>query len=171
MSLENYYQYRLSGSAFSFTSTIRLASEIFGLSPSTISYWRKKLKIPFFHSQKHGGRRYVKSNRKIKFTSLEKVKIKTIIWLLVKYDSTQKLSTYKNVLFLFGYECSKEYVRKIFKAWRWSWKRPLYHQIQKYSIKNLDYYGNFLTWISTISNWNSLKFMDEVHFVSKVSFF
>ena len=68
-----------------------------------------------------------------------------------------------------GYFCSKEYIRKIFHSWRWSWKKPSYEQLDKYTPENIQYYFGFLEWVSQ-QEPGRLKFLDEVHFKNKGEF-
>ena len=69
----------------------------------------------------------------------------------------------------FGFYCSKQYISKVFKQWRWSWKKPVMKQIQKYTMKNIEYYYGYMYWLQS-QDWTKLKFMDEVHFVAKGTF-
>lgn len=66
-----------------------------------------------------------------------------------------------------GYDLEESYIRRIFKSWRWSWKKPIRKQFHKYSSSNLRYYGDFLSFILGFPDWTKLKFIDEVHFVGK----
>ena len=71
-----------------------------------------------------------------------------------------------------GLNVSATYVKNVFKKWRWSWKKPQFKQINKYSIKNISYYADFLSWLYSVPNIRQVKFLDEVHFMSKgVTFF
>lgn len=89
-----------------------------------------------------------------------------ILWTYATSNPTEHLEYFVNVLKEHHFDCSKEVVRNIFKRWRWSWKRPQYFQINKYSKKNMEYYGDFMEWINR-QDRRKLKFMDEVHFVEK----
>jgi len=57
-------------------------------------------------------------------------------------------------------------VVRLFQSWRWSWKIPIKHQLLKYTSHNTLLYYNFLVWFNT-TPWRNIKFLDEVHFVSK----
>jgi hypothetical protein len=54
----------------------------------------------------------------------------------------------------------------MFKHWRWSWKIPVYKQIQKYTEENIEYYQEYLLNVFSIP-MSRLKFMDEVSFSKK----
>jgi len=101
-----------------------------------------------------------------KFSSFLVDLIKSYLWILCKENPTQKLRSYVMKLAQIGIKCSIEYVRQIFKSWGWSWKKPSYKQIQKYTQKNLARYQAYTQWIAA-QDLSKLKFMDEVHFVSK----
>jgi hypothetical protein len=62
--------------------------------------------------------------------------------------------------------CKREYIREIFKQWKWSWKKPSFKQLQKYTPDNLEKYAAYVKWIP-LQDLSKLKFMDEVHFVAK----
>lgn len=47
-----------------------------------------------------------------------------------------------------------------------SWKKPDFKQLQKYTQDNLEKYDAYVKWIAQ-QDLSKLKFMDEVHFVSK----
>jgi hypothetical protein len=103
----------------------------------------------------------------MKFTEQQHQQIKTILWLEVRIDPTQSISSYVRGLHRRGFLCSREYVRRIFHQWRWSFKKPTYRQLQKYTVRNQEYYFGFLIWLaSKRAEWQHFKFMDEVHFVS-----
>jgi len=65
-----------------------------------------------------------------------------------------------------GFDCHREFVRQIFKSWKWSWKKPSYKQLQKYTPENIRRYYAYADWIVE-QDLSKLKFMDEVHFVTK----
>src|SRR5437763_1323366 len=97
------------------------------------------------------------SCRHQKFSAIAVLQMKTIIWLMVHADPTQKIESYLQTLNESEFSCSREFVRRIFAGWRLSWKKPSYRQLQKYTPHNINYYWNFLFWISTIP-WQKLKF-------------
>jgi hypothetical protein len=85
---------------------------------------------------------------------------------MVKDKPTQHIGDYVQELQQNGYDCHREFVRMIFKSWRWSWKRPSYKQLQKYTTRNLQLYDAYEAWIKQ-QDLSKIKFVDEVHFVSK----
>ncbi len=50
--------------------------------------------------------------------------------------------------------------------WKWSWKKPAYKQLLKYTPENLRRYQDYVNWIAE-QDLTKLKFMDEVHFVAE----
>lgn len=58
---------------------------------------------------------------------------------------------------------------KLFRSWRWSWKKPEFKQLHKYTPKNIEYYATYLTSIREIP-LHKLKFADECHLVSRQLF-
>ena len=116
--------------------------------------------------------------RNFKFTLIQQKRIRALIWLFVKglfekncltLPIEKPVVTFSRIvlhLFDFGFLVSKEFVRKIFKEWKWSWKIPTYKQIAKFSKKNLETYRLFIDWIN-LQDLSRVKFLDECHFVSK----
>jgi hypothetical protein len=88
------------------------------------------------------------------------------LWLLCKEDPTRQLADYVSELEEIGFFVSTEFVRKIFMGWKWSFKKPAHKQLQKYTAENVKRYHDYIDWIAT-QDLSKLKFMDEVHFVSK----
>lgn len=89
-----------------------------------------------------------------------------ILWFYITNDPTQKLADLVAILECHHFVCSKELVRQIFKKWRWTWKKASYSQLNKYTVKNIQYYGDYMYWINHQDRMK-IKFMDEVHFVPK----
>lgn len=139
---------------------MKFAKKFSSNSREKIRYWKKKVLQPSFHSQQLGGCRH------FKFTEEEHQNFRVLLWIHAKEDPTKKLRDYQNSLEVYGYFVSKEFIRKIFVEWKWSWRVPSYKQIQKYTEKNLKRYSDYITWISS-RNLLNLKFLDEVHFVAK----
>jgi len=113
-----------------------------------------------FHPNSHGG------NRNPKLTEFEHQKIRGLLWLLAKEDPTRKLRSYVEEVNKNGFSIGREFVRKIFKEWQWSWKKPSYKQLHKYLPSNLRRYKEYVEWIGN-QDLKKIKFMDEVHYVSK----
>lgn len=65
-----------------------------------------------------------------------------------------------------GAKISSSYVARIFRNWRWSWKKPSTQQIQKFTTENIEYYSQWVVLIPTLP-FHRLKFCDEAHFVSR----
>jgi hypothetical protein len=61
---------------------------------------------------------------------------------------------------------SSTFILRIFKEWKWSFKKTSKKQIYKYSTKNIIRYFNFIKKIQTL-DMHKLKYLDESHFESK----
>src|SRR5690349_20134467 len=72
---------------------------------------------------------------------------------------------YQTICRAASFNVSMMWISRTFKAWRWSFKKPDYKQLQKYSWKNIEYYGIYLAAVQEIP-WAKLKFADEGHFKS-----
>jgi hypothetical protein len=88
------------------------------------------------------------------------------LWVFCNENPTYKLGDYRFKLLELGYDCNRDYIRAIFKEWKWSWKRPSFKQLQKYTPENMGKYAAYVAWIA-MQDLTKMKFMDEVHFVSK----
>eukprot|EP01119_Soliformovum_irregulare_P003638 TRINITY_DN1445_c0_g1_i2.p1 TRINITY_DN1445_c0_g1~~TRINITY_DN1445_c0_g1_i2.p1 ORF type:complete len:314 (-),score=86.19 TRINITY_DN1445_c0_g1_i2:79-1020(-) len=87
-----------------------------------------------------------------------------IYWLLKRVDprlTLQEIQT--NLNKRFNISVSKEFIRRIFVQWEWSWKRAAYIQKHKFTPENVRYYRAWLLFILR-SDLNHIKFLDEVHF-------
>jgi len=84
----------------------------------------------------------------------------------VQEDPTRKISQFVEELRNSGYQCSNEFVRKIFVSWKWSWKVPSFQQLLKYTPRNIERYGDWVEFIVT-ADLSRIKFCDEAHFVSR----
>lgn len=90
-----------------------------------------------------------------------------MIEVLVAENPIQHISDLVKQLKDYGWSVTPQYVKNVFKRWRWSWKKPQFRQFNKYSAANIDAYGNYLFWLYEQPDWRRIKFLDEVHFVSK----
>jgi len=121
---------------------------------------KKKYHDPTFHSLAHGGFRHCK------FSSDELQLIKSSLWLSMKQNPSQALNHYVDNLKNLGYFVNTMFISRIFKSWRWSFKKPNRSHLLKYTSQNIKNYVNFSVWILNIP-WLKLKFVDEVSFVSR----
>jgi len=101
-----------------------------------------------------------------KFSPEEEEQVSTLIWNKCKAEPFTTLGEYRQYLTEKGFNVSKSYLQRLFKKWRWSWKKPGKVQIQKYTHENMKYYFEWIIGIQGIP-WKRLKFLDEAHCVSK----
>lgn len=125
-----------------------------------VRYWRALVLNPPAQWNTHGGKRFEK------FSKRQKELLSATLWALVKLDPTQNLESYHAAALECGFCCSLEYIRRIFAGWRWSWKKPSFQQLNKYTQENIEFYVSFLYNIRQ-KDQRSLKFMDEVHFMAR----
>jgi hypothetical protein len=81
-----------------------------------------------------------------------------------KEDPTTRPKEYKKILREWGFEVKVEYIRSIFRKWRWSWKKPCRSQLEKYSSANIENYIHFVLWVKTVP-LERVKFLDEGKFL------
>lgn len=147
---------RQAAGLISLSTGIQTTASNFGLSARSVEYWQQKLLDPEFHSNSHGGVRYVSSvdnyvikHRNAKFTLFEHQKIRALLWLLVKNNPTQKIAEYVQEIRMRGYDCKREFIRCIFRSWKWSWKRPSFQQLNKYTNSNLARWRAYADWVAS----------------------
>jgi len=132
---------------------------MFNLRRHIVRYWKQKVEDETFHPGVHGGVRFTK------FNPLEHQQIRAILWLLCTADPTRNLESYVSKTQELGFGVHREFVRKIFLEWKWSWRRPSRKQLQKYTLQNRRRYAEYVEWIVQ-QDLRKVKFLDEVHFVS-----
>lgn len=110
-----------------------------------VHYWEQKKTDPSFHSQTHGGRRFVSfkiNHRHANFTVEQE---KTVEALLLQLLQMEPSSSYGTIVSFFHTKLNisrinKSFIQRIFKKWRWRAKVPAYVQIHKYTEKNIRHY-------------------------------
>jgi len=142
------------------SGNIRAASRIFNVHPKSVAYWQEKTKNPSFHPLSHGGL------RRMAFTPSEYEEINNILWNLCQRKPTARLGEYHRELSEHNFEVSLMFISRVFKQWQWSFKKPSFEQLNKYTQENILYYATYQHCIKEIP-WMHLKFADESHFNSK----
>jgi len=140
-----------------FNASNGVKQDIFGISKSQAYYYTRKFQDPSFHNGTAGGA------RNVKFSDEDKFKLHCILWQEAKRHPTNSIDKYRRKVKKSGFDVSRSYLCRLFKKWRWSFKRPSVKQIAKYTRNNILYYGDFLSGIKNIP-WGKLKYLDECHF-------
>ena len=144
---------------------IKKASKAFGVSYQLALYWHGKYSNKEFHSDSHGGARYSK------FSDEERFLLESKLWECVKSHPCWSISEFVDFITEEAqYDVNDQFIRRIFKGWRWSWKKSDAKQPQKYSLGNINYSIDYNLWVRTVP-FQKLKFLDESHFNSKGMFF
>lgn len=124
-------------------------------------YWTKKLLDPTWRSNTHGGR------RRGTFTQDE---LKTINQRILQYLQSRPSASLNSVTeFLsraYNRRVSKSVTQRLLKKLGWSWRIPTGFQIQKYTLRNMARYLDYIRGIQKIPP-PKIKFLDEAHIVSK----
>jgi len=124
-------------------------------------YWRRKYTDAAFHSNRHGGA------RSFKFDYMTRNLIEHLIWFEVNKDPTNVLQYYVyKVRKILNIDISKNYISKIFKGWRWSWKILDVRKMEKYTPGNIYKYMVHVMSVSSLPI-AKLKYMDESGFQLK----
>jgi len=124
------------------------AGRHFKVSRQVAAYWRDRLSnsrefgTPFAPGS--GGVRYDKRERewhidlltndnnrvqKFKYDLLSRTKIRICLWKACRANPRLKIGEYRLILSRLGWEVSDDYIRAIFRRWRWSWKKPCRSQV------------------------------------------
>lgn len=158
----------------------RYAGYLFGCSRHRVYYHKRKVvagkpkSIIFlspcqdgqFHSRPHGGSSYFPKSPFARGSEGYR-RVAAALWWKCKQCPTTTVFEYK--LFVaekIGILISESSIRRIFKAWGWSWKKPSYVQLAKFSVENISYYVDFVVWLVR-QNPLRCKFLDEAHFSSR----
>jgi len=107
-----------------------------------------------------GGRRHSK------FDAQTQVEIEQLIWFLVLDNPLMAAHEYVVALAAVGVVVNASWVNRVFKRWGLSWKKPIYKQINKFTMDNILYYAEYVYAVGMLP-WVSLKFCDESHFESR----
>lgn len=165
------------------TTSISFASSQFGVSKQKTSYHVIKFVDPGLYSfaylndnlgyrcQPHGGLTYqmgkkLNEGKIFRHGPLYSV-LSALLWWKCQQNPATRLSEYRLLVKQkLDLAVSKSTLARIFKGWNWSWKVPCFSQILKFTPQNMDYYGDFIYWLST-TDPTKCKFADESHFTSR----
>jgi len=139
---------------------MKSAARRLGLPISTIRHYQRKNNEANFHPKEHGGA------RNLKWTSNERTEIEDEVWNLIKLNpsSTNKeICEYINEK---GYQVSLSWISSLLRKWHLSRKTPTRIQLNKYTLENIDYYGQYISGVFDLPLFK-VKFMDEAHFIPK----
>lgn len=136
------------------------AARAFNVSYPLAVYWYHKYLNPEFHGNTYGGHRWCK------FSERDRYILEARLWQTAKEHPCWRIQDFVEDLILAGFSVNREFVRRIFKTWRWSWKRADPKQPHKYTLENMNYTIDFVLWIRTVP-LDKVKFLDESHFNSK----
>ena len=91
-----------------------------------------------------------------------------VLWANVRLHPTYNLAQYTNLLnrLMPGANISREFVRRIFVSWGWTWKQPSTQQLRKYTAENMQYYRRWI-FALPLHPLHKLKFCDEAHFTTR----
>lgn len=135
------------------------------LHPYLVTYWKNKFEIAHFHSSTYGGA------RKYKWHGEDLHHLRQALWTILQLNPLAGISDFQNALaeeFDYPPELipSSGWLSEEFKRWGWSFTKPDYRQIHKYTKENIQYYCTYLYNIQNIA-WDKIKFADESHFDSR----
>jgi len=154
-----FYNYRLRLGIFATTHKPAETAQAYGENASFHQYWKEKVTNVNFHPKRHGGKRSTKFGI---FDGL----VHGLVWKALKRNPSTKPAEIRMYLSRLGIVVSTRYVNRLLDTWNWSKKKSIQHQINKYSLVNIQKYYDFVWGIRDIP-WYKLKFLDECHFVSK----
>ena len=154
-----FYNYRLRLGIYATSHTPVETAQTFGERPSFHQYWKAKVTDANFHPQRHGGKRFTK------FGVYDGL-VHGLVWKALRKNPSSKPIELARYLSDLGFPVSTRYIDRLLKTWNWTKKKSIQHQINKYSIGNIEKYYDFLNGVRDIP-WYKLKFLDESHFVSK----
>jgi len=104
--------------------------------------------------------------RGLKFGEENDNLIQGLLWRHVVLHPSFNIANHVAALVPFGVIVSPSFVKRIFRNWRWSWKKPTIQHINKYTPENVRYYERWVSLVPLLP-FDGLKFCDESHFVSR----
>ncbi len=138
------------------TDTISSVARQFDVNKWFVDYWRKKFLKSAIWFGNWGG------TRKTKFILSEQASLEAILFLVVQQYPLATLNEFTVYLKEYDFDVNRMFLSRIFKKWRWSFKRPSVKQWHKYKPENLIYYSKYVHAIKDIP-WCKLKYFDETH--------
>ena len=145
------------------SETVREICKHYAVNRWFVEYWQNKLAYSETLFDGWGG------IRRRKFKPDEMARLKAWLWLHCQNSPLATLAQFCNLLAEDGYQVNRMFVSRIFRKWRWSFKKPSIKQIHKYKPENMIYYVQFVHWVETIP-WKSFKYFDETHCKSTDTF-
>jgi transposase len=146
---------------FAANNGVSKTSKLFRENKGRVKYWKTKVQNPTFRSSSHGGL------RRPVWDSETRSRLEMSVWMSISENPFLGLKDLqRKVLDSTQISVSKTWLRKLFKKWRWSLKKPDWKQLQKYSQENVAYYLQFVKWIQNLPSWTNVKTFDEAHFRS-----
>lgn len=139
---------------------LRRSALLFQISCSLAYYHKQKYLHPNFRNGTWGGRRHSLLTRE-----QEKI-LADLIFSFAEKNPLTNITEFRHLCITSGYVVSRSYLVRLFAKWKWSWKKPSYIQINKYSKTNIRYYAIFISEIINIP-WAKIKYADESSFKSK----
>jgi transposase len=131
------------------------------VTPRFVGYHQKKALDPTFHPGKHGGRRYSQ------FSPERQAMIELFVWGKLKADPTLRVYDYVTALAVeAGVTVNRWWIDRLFARWGFTWKKPMYKQLLKYTAANIIHTVHYVVSIRDVP-LHRLKYLDEASFASR----
>ncbi len=102
------------------------------------------------------------------FATCGRVVVQTTLWAEVQHNPCRRLQDFAlDLQSNYGFNVNREFIKRTFKRWRFSYKKVKYKHVLKYSMTNIRYTMRYLVFIRGPIDWTQLKFCDEASFESK----
>lgn len=98
-------------------------------------YWGKRAEEPGNHEGDLGGPRHKA------FQPEAEAIVQTLLWAEVQANPVRSVLQFARVLQRNGWNVTDQWVRRTFRAWRFTAKKPNFRSVNKYSAANIQYYG------------------------------
>ena len=84
----------------------------------------------------------------MKFRGFSLFIIKRTLWILLKNNPLLQLGELVTIMKQLGISINRMWISRQLKKWCWTFKKPNYKQIWKYTNKNINYYLRYMVWIA-----------------------
>jgi transposase len=98
-------------------------------------YWGKRAEEPSSHDGEIGGARHETFKPEVQAV------VHALLWAEVRANPVRSVLQFARVLQQNGWNVSVQWVRRTFREWRFTSKKPNFRSVNKYSATNIQYYG------------------------------
>lgn len=133
------------------------------MSAKVASYWKRKTSDETFHSEFPWG-----GPRSFKFSAEQKEFIKIVLKQVIDMDNQLTIHEMTSIVCnVTDLDITTSMIYGILQEWNFTPKVAFPVQRDKYTVKNIMYYTEFIKWFAQLPSYQNVKVLDECHFDSR----